>query len=76
MYDKNPTLFRFLLFIDLTILYFNSVFNHINDFKIHPDNPNPRKISQVIECLRDGGIIVYPSDTVYGIGCDIFNKNL
>ena len=42
--------------------------------KIHPDNPNPRKISQVIECLRDGGIIVYPSDTVYGIGCDIFNK--
>lgn len=42
--------------------------------KIHPDNPNPRKISQVVECLHDGGIIVYPSDTVYGIGCDIFNK--
>ena len=42
--------------------------------KIHPDNPNPREIKQVIECLKDGGVIVYPSDTVYGIGCDIFNK--
>ena len=42
--------------------------------RIHPDNPNKREIKQVIECLKDGGIIVYPSDTVYGIGCDIFNK--
>ena len=42
--------------------------------QIHPDNPNPRKIKQVIECLKNGGVIVYPSDTVYGIGCDIFNK--
>jgi tRNA threonylcarbamoyl adenosine modification protein (Sua5/YciO/YrdC/YwlC family) len=42
--------------------------------QIHPDNPNPREIKQVIECLKDGGVIVYPSDTVYGIGCDIFNK--
>jgi tRNA threonylcarbamoyl adenosine modification protein (Sua5/YciO/YrdC/YwlC family) len=42
--------------------------------RIHPNNPNKREIKQVIECLKDGGIIVYPSDTVYGIGCDIFNK--
>ncbi len=42
--------------------------------KIHPDNPNSREIKKVIECLKDGGVIVYPSDTVYGIGCDIFNK--
>lgn len=42
--------------------------------QIHPDNPNPREIKQVIECLKNGGVIVYPSDTVYGIGCDIFNK--
>ena len=42
--------------------------------RIHPKNPNKREIKQVIECLKDGGIIVYPSDTVYGIGCDIFNK--
>ena len=42
--------------------------------QIHPENPNPREIKQVIECLKDGGVIVYPSATVYGIGCDIFNK--
>lgn len=39
--------------------------------KIHPENPSPRKIKQVVECLRDGGIIIYPTDTIYGLGCDI-----
>ncbi|MCK9401897.1 MAG: L-threonylcarbamoyladenylate synthase [Chitinophagaceae bacterium] len=39
---------------------------------IHPDNPNPRHIKTVIECLLDGGIIIYPTDTIYGLGCDIF----
>ena len=38
---------------------------------IHPDNPQPRLIKQVAGCLRDGGIIIYPTDTVYGLGCDI-----
>ncbi|MCG3168076.1 MAG: putative protein YciO [Bacteroidia bacterium] len=41
--------------------------------KIHPQNPEQRKIDQVIDCLRDGGVIIYPTDTVYGIGCDIYN---
>ena len=36
---------------------------------IHPDNPNPRQIKKVIECLHDGGVIIYPTDTVYGMGC-------
>lgn len=41
--------------------------------RIHPDNPSPRQISQVVEILREGGVIIYPTDTVYGLGCDIFN---
>lgn len=39
--------------------------------EIHPKNPDKRKIKTVIECLQDGGTIIYPTDTVYGIGCDI-----
>lgn len=39
---------------------------------IHPDNPNPREMKQVTECLRDGGLVIYPTDTIYGMGCDIF----
>ncbi|NVN95774.1 MAG: threonylcarbamoyl-AMP synthase [Bacteroidetes bacterium] len=42
--------------------------------KIYPENPNPRDIKTVIECLNDGGIIIYPTDTVYGMGCDIFKN--
>lgn len=40
--------------------------------RIHPDNPQPRLIKQVVEVLKKGGIIVYPTDTIYGLGCDIF----
>ncbi len=40
--------------------------------RIYPENPNERQIKIVTECLNDGGIIIYPTDTVYGIGCDIF----
>ena len=39
--------------------------------QIHPEDPQPRLIKQVVECLQDGGVIIYPTDTVYGIGCDI-----
>lgn len=39
---------------------------------IHPDNPQPRLVKQVVECLLDGGVIAYPTDTIYGLGCDIF----
>ncbi len=41
---------------------------------IHPDNPNPRNIKTVIECLQDGGVIIYPTDTIYGLGCNIFQQ--
>ena len=42
--------------------------------KIHPVNPEQRKIDQVVESLELGGLVIYPTDTVYGIGCDIYNS--
>ena len=41
---------------------------------IHPTHPQPRKIARVVEILRRGGVIVYPTGTVYGLGCDIHQK--
>lgn len=38
---------------------------------IYPDNPQPRLLAQIAKCLAAGGIIIYPTDTIYGIGCDI-----
>jgi tRNA threonylcarbamoyl adenosine modification protein (Sua5/YciO/YrdC/YwlC family) len=43
-------------------------------FKINPHNPQLRLISRVVEVLKHGGVVVYPTDTNYGIGCDIMNK--
>lgn len=40
---------------------------------IHPDNPQERYIDQVVEILRKDGVMIYPTDTIYGIGCDIYN---
>ncbi len=40
---------------------------------IHPQNPQERLVKQVVQCLRDGGVIVYPTDTIYGLGCDIMH---
>ena len=42
--------------------------------KIHPDNPEQRKIAKVVEVLQKGGVVIYPTDTIYGIGCDIFDQ--
>ncbi|HLG41636.1 MAG TPA: L-threonylcarbamoyladenylate synthase [Chitinophagaceae bacterium] len=42
--------------------------------QIHPDNPQPRLIKTVVESLQNGGVIIYPTDTIYGLGCDIFQQ--
>lgn len=41
--------------------------------KIYEENPNPKEINRVVQVLRKGGLIIYPTDTVYGLGCDITN---
>ena len=41
--------------------------------KIYEENPNPKAIKKVVEVLKRGGLIIYPTDTVYGLGCDITN---
>jgi tRNA threonylcarbamoyl adenosine modification protein (Sua5/YciO/YrdC/YwlC family) len=42
--------------------------------RIHPLNPEGRKIQRTVEVLKRGGIIIYPTDTIYGIGCDLMNR--
>jgi tRNA threonylcarbamoyl adenosine modification protein (Sua5/YciO/YrdC/YwlC family) len=42
--------------------------------KIYPENPDPRRIQKIVDILRNGGVIIYPTDTIYGMGCDIFNQ--
>ena len=41
---------------------------------LNPENPQQRLVKRVVECLKQGGVIAYPTDTIYGLGCDIFNK--
>lgn len=40
--------------------------------RIYPDNPNPRHIKTVVDCLRSGGTVIFPTDTIYALGCDIY----
>ncbi len=42
--------------------------------RVHPDNPQQRNIKTIVECLLDGGVIIYPTDTIYGLGCSIFQQ--
>lgn len=42
--------------------------------RIYPENPNERDLRKVVDILKSGGVIIYPTDTVYGLGCDVMNK--
>ena len=42
--------------------------------RIYEENPNPKAVQEVVRVLRDGGLVIYPTDTVYGLGCDITNS--
>jgi tRNA threonylcarbamoyl adenosine modification protein (Sua5/YciO/YrdC/YwlC family) len=42
--------------------------------KLHPENPQPRNIRTIVESLNNEGVIIYPTDTIYGLGCDIFRQ--
>jgi len=44
-------------------------------YELHPVTPQLRFINKAVEVLENGGVIIYPTDTIYGIGCDIFNKS-
>jgi tRNA threonylcarbamoyl adenosine modification protein (Sua5/YciO/YrdC/YwlC family) len=61
--EQDETFFRLKICVILHML-----------IKIYPENPNPKAIEQVVEVLKKGGIIIYPTDTVYGMGCDITNQ--
>lgn len=43
-------------------------------YELHPDNPQKRYLNKAVEVLKNGGVIIYPTDTIYGLGCDIFNR--
>lgn len=43
-------------------------------YKLHPDNPQPRKLHTIVEALQQGAVMLYPTDTVYAIGCDLNHK--
>lgn len=67
----------------LCFFIFISAKNHVSSFgfilyimslvRIYPENPNPKEIDRVVEILRAGGLVIYPTDTVYAIGCDALN---
>ncbi len=65
---------RCLLSVDLKNIIFAPSNNVSMFLKLYPENPNPRYIKMIIECLENDGVVIFPTDTIYGIGCSI-NSN-
>ncbi len=59
---------------DVTSWHFHGIRRGVVLLSINPDHPEPRKIRRAVEALEAGEVIAYPTDTVYGLGCDLFNK--
>jgi tRNA threonylcarbamoyl adenosine modification protein (Sua5/YciO/YrdC/YwlC family) len=57
--------FRYVHILWILVIY--SMLLHV-----HPDNPQSRNVRTIVDCIQNGGIIIYPTDTIYGLGCDIF----
>jgi tRNA threonylcarbamoyl adenosine modification protein (Sua5/YciO/YrdC/YwlC family) len=55
----------------LSALYINTIEQRLMFIKLYQENPNPKQLRTITECLLDGGIIIYPTDTIYGFGCSI-----
>lgn len=62
----------FISFISLNLIYQNRLSKNML-VKIYPENPNQKEIDKIVRILQDGGLIIYPTDTVYAIGCDALN---
>ncbi len=74
---KNVTVHSFLwIFPAVPAIVFPGSTGNImaKRIEINPCNPQPRLVSQVVDILKRGGVICYPTDTMYGVGCDIFNQ--
>ncbi len=69
-HDENIVMKSFIYLIIVEWKQFMAIL-----ISIHPDNPQERLINRAVDILANGGVIAYPTDTVYGIGCDIFRKN-
>src|SRR4030042_2007864 len=59
-----------------TLFFLSLLPNHSREImllKIHPETPGHRQVQKAVELLRNGSVIIFPTDTVYGLGCDVFN---
>lgn len=59
--------------LQFVVIHHKLVFMPAEFIKLYAKNPDPRRVAQIVRTLRDGGVIIYPTDTVYGLGCDIHN---